>query len=241
MKIGIIGAGPIGSTLSNKFVDNGHTVKIADVRSIEHLNNKAFSGQAVDVENVITDIDLLILSIPTNIMPDINHIIALVSKDVIVVDTANYYPFRDNQIEAIEHGTPESVWVSQQIGRNVVKAFNNLLAYTLENKGASQESKNRIAMAISGNHSSAKEKVATLINEIGFDVVDNGELTDSWKHQPGTPAYCTELTKAELTLALEKANRAKAPTLRDNIIENFSPDFTHEDTVNLNRKIYNEK
>ncbi|MGD6886736.1 hypothetical protein [Staphylococcus shinii] len=140
-------------------------------------------------------------------------------------------------MKAIEHGTPESVWVSQPIGRDVVKAFNNILAYTLENKGTSQESENRIAMAISGNRSSEKEKVATLINGIGFDIVDNRQLTDSWKHQSGTPAYCTELTKEELSVALEKANKANAPLLRDKIIENFS----HEDTVNLNRKIYNEK
>ncbi|MBC1488971.1 NAD(P)-binding domain-containing protein [Listeria sp. FSL L7-1485] len=241
MKIGIIGAGPIGTTLSNKLSENGHEVKIADVRSIERLKNKTFSGKAVDVEDVIVDIDMLILSIPTFVIPSIDRIISQVAKEVIIVDTSNYYPFRDDKIEAIEKGEVESIWVSQQIGRDVVKAFNNLLAYTLANKGTHQDDKNRIAIAVSGNNIVEKEKVMHIVNEVGFDVVDNGDLNNSWRAQPGTPAYCTELTKEELKEALEKANKEKAPSLREKVIASFSPDFNHEDIVNLNRKIYNEK
>lgn len=241
MKIGIIGAGPIGTTLSNKLSENGHEVKIADVRSIERLKNKTFSGKAVDVEDVIVDIDMLILSIPTFVIPSIDRIISQVAKEVIIVDTSNYYPFRDDKIEAIEKGEVESIWVSQQIGRDVVKAFNNLLAYTLANKGTHQDYKNRIAIAVSGNNIVEKEKVMHIVNEVGFDVVDNGDLNNSWRAQPGTPAYCTELTKEELKEALEKANKEKAPSLREKVIASFSPDFNHEDIVNLNRKIYNEK
>lgn len=239
MNFGIVGAGAIGSTLSHKLHDNGHQVKVADARSIKHLEDKNISGQAVELENVIEDIDVLILSIPTDVMTNISHIISDLSEDIIIVDTSNYYPFRDNKIEAIEDGIPESVWVSQQLGRDVVKAFNNQLAYTLANKGAPQDSNNRIAMAISGNNIKEKETVMNVVSEIGFDAIDSGELKDSWRQQPGTPAYCTELTKEDLKIALGNANKEEAPSRRDKVIENFSPEFTHDDVVNLNRKIYN--
>ena len=73
--------------------------------------------------------------------------------------------------------------------------------------------------------------------------MDSGSLSDSWRQQPGTPAYCTELTKEELTKALEKANKEKAPFLRDKVIEklsasNFTP-LANKDIVNMNREIYN--
>ncbi|WP_323703152.1 NADPH-dependent F420 reductase [Mammaliicoccus sp. Dog046] len=239
MKIGIIGAGPIGATLSHKLVNSGHDVKIADVRSVDRLKDKNISGKAVEVEDVVTNIDVLILSIPTKVMTDIKDVISKVEDKVIIVDTSNYYPFRDHKIAAIEDGEVESEWVSQQIGRDVVKAFNNLLAYTLAEKGSPQGTDNRIAIGISGNNDAEKDIIKQLINEVGFDAVDNGKLSDSWKQQPGTPAYCTELTKSELATALEKANKQKAPQLRDEIMKNFTPDFTHDDTVNLNRKIYN--
>ncbi len=141
----------------------------------------------------------------------------------------------------------ESVWVSNQLGRPIIKAFNNLLAYTLENKGISEDSSERIAMAVAGNDSSQKQVVIDLVYELGFDSVDSGSLSDSWRQQPGTPAYCTELTKEELTIALNKANKEKAPLLRDKVMERLTEhlsvkkevDFSHKDIVELNREIYN--
>jgi hypothetical protein len=59
----------------------------------------------------------------------------------------------------------------------------------------------------------------SVANELGFDAVDSGSLSDSWRQQPGTPAYCTELTKEELEIALTKANKEKAPFLRDKVME----------------------
>ena len=56
---------------------------------------------------------------------------------VVVVDTGNYYPRqRDGRIEAIEAGPPESEWVAQQLGRPVIKAFNNIYARHLLNRAS---------------------------------------------------------------------------------------------------------
>lgn len=243
MRFGIIGTGPIGSTISKKLVKNEHDVKIADARGIERLEGKEIAGTPVRVEDAIKNIEVLIISLPIEAMPSIQNIINQVGKEVIIVDTSNYYPFRNGKIEEIENGMVESIWVSNQLGRPVIKAFNNLLAYTLENKGKSEESGGRIAMAVSGNDPAQKQVVMDIVYELGFDAVDNGSLSDSWRQQPGTPAYCTELTKDELTKALGKANKEKAPLLRDKVIERIMEgnqgELSPKDVVNLNREIYN--
>lgn len=243
MRFGIIGAGPIGSILSKKLVKNGHDVKIADARGIERLERKELEGTPVDVEDVITNIDVLIISIPFHALPSIRNVVDRVGKDVVVVDTSNYYPQISNNIEEIENGMVESVWVSNQLGRPVIKAFNNLLAYTLENEGTPEGTSGRIAMAVAGNDQSQKQVVMDVVNELGFDAVDSGSLSDSWRQQPGTPAYCTELTKDELTIALKKSNKAKAPFLRDRAIEKLSASnlkpLSNKDIVNMNREIFN--
>ncbi|KML24487.1 NADPH-dependent F420 reductase [Priestia aryabhattai] len=243
MRFGIIGAGSIGSIISKKLVENGHDVKIADARGIEHLEGKELAGVPVSVKDAIKDIEVLIISLPTKAIPSIRNIINQVKEEVIIVDTSNYYPFRDDKIEEIENGIVESVWVSNQLGRPVIKAFNNLLAYTLENEGTSEDSSGRIAMAVAGDNPSQKRAVMDIVHELGFDTIDSGSLNDSWRQQPGTPAYCTELTKEELTKALKEANKEKAPLLRDKVIEKFAEEkeveFSHKDVVSLNREIYN--
>ncbi|MED4025795.1 NADPH-dependent F420 reductase [Priestia megaterium] len=243
MRFGIIGAGSIGSIISKKLVENGHDVKIADARGMEHLKGKELAGTPVRVEDAIKNIEVLIISLPTKAIPSIRDIINQVEEKVIIVDTSNYYPFRDDKIEEIENGMVESVWVSNQLGRPIIKAFNNLLAYTLENEGTSEDSSGRIAMAVAGDDPAQKQIVRDVVHELGFDAVDSGSLNDSWRQQPGTPAYCTELTKDELTKALKKANKEKAPLLRDQVIEKFAEEkkveFSHKDVVSLNREIYN--
>jgi 8-hydroxy-5-deazaflavin:NADPH oxidoreductase len=247
MRFGIIGAGTIGSIISKKLVKVGHDVKMADARGIERLEGKEFAGTGARVEDAIKNIEVLIIALPIKVLPSIRNIIDQVGEEVIIVDTSNYYPYRDGKINEIENGMVESVWVSNQLGRPIIKAFNNLLAYTLENEGTSEDSSGRISMAVAGNDPLQKQMVMDVVYELGFDVVDSGSLSDSWRQQPGTPAYCTELTKDELTKALKEANKEKAPLLRDKVMERFAKllaekkddEFSHKDIVNLNREIYN--
>ncbi|UXR77394.1 NAD(P)-binding domain-containing protein [Staphylococcus sp. IVB6227] len=240
MKFGIIGAGPIGGTLSHKLHGAGHAVKVADVRSTDFLADKDFSGQAVPVEEVVKDIDVLILSLPLFLIENLKPIIDQLEKHVIIVDTSNYYPFRDPQVKEIEEGMPESEWVSKQIGRDVVKAFNSQLAYTLAERGKAENESGRIGMAVSGNDDNQKATVMAIVNEVGFDPVDNGTLENSWRHQPGSPAYCTELNRDALKVALERADKNAAPKQRDEVGKHFKPGMTHDDVVQLNRQLYKD-
>ncbi|MCE4957378.1 NADPH-dependent F420 reductase [Macrococcoides caseolyticum] len=236
MKIGILGAGPIGTTISKHLYNVGHDVKIADVRSIDKLERKDFKGSAVTFDEAIQNIDVLIISIPFNVVPTIKEKLSYLGENTIIIDTTNYYPFRDGNIQAIEEGKVESVWVSEQIGRPVIKAFNNLLAMTLQNITSTDNKK--IAMAISGDNQNHKDTVTKIINAIGIDVVDNGKLNNSWRHQPGAPAYCTELDIEQLQRALQIAEKTNIPLNRDEVINHFKPEMQHEDIVAMNRKVY---
>ncbi|MGV2882453.1 NADPH-dependent F420 reductase [Paenibacillus taichungensis] len=242
MRFGIIGAGPIALSISKKLVNNNHDVKIADARGIERLEGKPLNATPVKVEDVISNIDVLIVSIPLHALPNIRSVVEKAADEVIVVDTSNYYPQMGVKIDEIENGMVESVWVTKQLGRSIIKAFNNLLAYTLEHEGTPEGSSGRIAAAIAGDDLQQKRTIMSIVNELGFDTVDSGSLSDSWRQQPGTPAYCTELNKEELTVVLEKANKEQAPMLRDKVMEKLiaaSGGYSHKETVNLNREIYN--
>jgi predicted dinucleotide-binding enzyme len=246
MKIGIIGAGAIGGTIAKKLVIAGHEVKIYSQGEQQRLEERAreLGVSASTKDQIIADIEVLIVSVPTIAVPELSDLMAKVSDNVIVIDTSNYYPFRDGEIEDLKNGKAESVWVSETLGRPVIKAFNNLLAHSLEHCGKSEGAKGRIAMAVSGDDQQAKEVVSALINNAGFDAVDAGTLADSWRHQPGTPAYCTELGVADLRQALVNGDRENAPNLRDQAIGKFmkfSTPPTHEEVVALNRSLFPKK
>ncbi|NGY37843.1 NAD(P)-binding domain-containing protein [Flavobacterium sp. XN-5] len=238
MKIGIIGTGAIGGTIAKKMIDADHQVKVTNRGGFDELEKKAndFGAIPVSLIDVVKDVDVVILSIPTSAISDLpKNLFEECRQDLIIVDTSNYYPFRDGEIEELKAGKIESEWVSEQIGRPVIKAFNNLLAESLAHGNE------KIAMAISGNDNNAKKIVSDLIKDAGFDFVDAGILSNSWRHQPGTPAYCRELNASELKEALENADQKTAPQIRDNAISDlmkFTTQPTHEEIVAYNRNLF---
>jgi hypothetical protein len=133
-----------------------------------------------------------------------------VPSSVVVIDPGNYHPeLRDGRIDAIDRGMLESQWVAQQIGRPVVKAFNNILAKSLLEKGVPKGTTERIALSVAGDSLDAKAAVLRLVDELGFDPVDGGDLDNSWRQQPGTPAYCRDLEAVALRRALAEADRSR--------------------------------
>jgi len=242
MKIGIIGAGNIGGTLARKFVAAGHMVKLAGAKGPEEVREQAEKIGATPVASTdaVKNVDVIILSIPFASISDVSTLFAEVPATVCVVDTSNYYPMRDQKIADVEQGKPESVWTSEQLGRPVIKAFNAALAHTLAENGQPQGTPRRIAMPVAGDDSSNKTIVEQLVDEAGFDPVDAGTLADSWRQQPGTPAYCTELPTDELRQALAAADKDRAPGNRDAVMEEFmqaTTTPTHDHVIERNRAI----
>ncbi|WP_317619078.1 NADPH-dependent F420 reductase [Dickeya zeae] len=221
MKIGIIGAGAIGAELARKLSSAGHVVRLANSRDPESLveSIKGTNILAVTATEAAEGVQVVILSLPFNVNREAARLLKSAPADSIIIDTSNYYPFRDGEINDILNGKPETVWVSEQVGKPVIKAWNALGSGTLKEASREPGAPDRLAIPMSGDNVTAKQIVAKLVNDTGFDVVDAGPLAESWRQQPGTPAYCTELAIDELKLALAAANAASAPKNRDALIQ----------------------
>ena len=206
MKIGIIGAGHIGGTLARRLRALGHDVIVANSRGPETLAALAqeTGASAGTIADAVRDRDVVIVTIPEKSVPSLpKGLFAGVPRSTVIVDTGNYYPQqRDGQIGAIESGTTESRWVSQQLGRPVVKAFNNIYAKHLMDLGKPAGAAGRIALPVAGDDVAAKALVLRLVDELGFDGVDAGGLDESWRQQPGTPVYGGDLDAAGVKQAL---------------------------------------
>jgi predicted dinucleotide-binding enzyme len=221
MKIGIIGTGAIGSILAQKLSDAGHQVKVTNTRAMPELEKIAASlgATAATLQDVVKDVDAIIFSMPFHAYKSLpKDLLKDVPQDVVVMDTSNYYPFRDGEIAELTD-VSESVYISGILNRPLVKVFNNILEYTLGHKGKAAGADDRIAISIAGDNDGHKGLVAQLVDQTGFDTVDGGSLAESWRQQPGTPAYCTELKEAELKQALADAEKGKAPAVRDRIMD----------------------
>lgn len=218
MKIGIIGAGNIGSALARHFTRLGHDVVIANSRGPATLAElaKATGAKPVQVADVTRERDLVVVTIPEGKIPQLpRDLFRNAGPNLIVIDTGNYYPRqRDGNIEGIEHGLVESRWVEQQLGRPVIKVFNNIYAEHLANRGRAPGTANRIALPVSGDDPKAKQVVMELVNDMGFDPVDAGGLDESWRQQPGTPVYATDFDAEGVRKALAQATPERKPEWR---------------------------
>ncbi len=218
MNIGIIGAGNIGGTLARRLVALKHQVSVANSRGPESL--AAFAretgARAVTVEEAARAGEVVIISIPLKSIPRLRRdLFQGVPDGVVVVDTGNYYPRqRDGRIDPIERGATETRWVADQLGRPVVKAFNNIYARHLLDRGRPKGTAGRIALPIAGDDPRAKEVVTRLLDELGFDAVDGGGLDESWRQQPGTPVYGTDFDAAGVRRGLAEAKQERPAEFR---------------------------
>ena len=244
MKIGIIGAGNIGGALAQMLGALGHAVVIANSRGPSTLTEVAArtKARAVSVADAVKDVDLVIVTIPQKSVPSLPaNLFRDVPASVVVADTGNYYPgMRDDVIAEIENGSTETGWVAKQLGRPVLKVFNSIMTQSLVEGGRPRGTKGRIALPIAGDDARGKEVLLELVDALGFDGVDGGSLDASWRQEPGTPVYCTDLDAERLRRGLELADRTQSAARRDVIVQKLGtlpPGFPHAQLVELAREI----
>jgi predicted dinucleotide-binding enzyme len=202
MKIGMIGAGHIGSTLAQHFVKAGHEVAISNSRGPDSLRDlEAQLGErahAATVDDAAGFGDIVVVSIP---FKNYREVPADAVNGKVVIDTMNYYPQRDGNFEQLDSGqTTGSEMLQEHLPDSfVVKAFNSIRFDSLRDKARPGAEEPHIGIPISGDDEAAKQQVDDLIAEIGFDAVDAGPLGEGGrKYQVGSELYGAELPSAEL-------------------------------------------
>jgi predicted dinucleotide-binding enzyme len=98
--------------------------------------------------------------------------------------------------------------IIKPLGRPIIKAFNNIRAQHLMDMGTPR-GQARIALPVAGDDRAAKDMVMGIIGELGFNSVDTGDLHSSWRQQPGTPVYGTDLDEVGVQQALANASEQR--------------------------------
>ncbi|GGM31462.1 NADPH-dependent F420 reductase [Micromonospora yangpuensis] len=195
MKIGIIGSGHIGGNLARRLVPLGHEVTVANSRGPQSLAPLAdeTGATAGTVEQAVDGADLVVVAIPLRAVPELP---GALFEGKVVVDANNYYAQRDGDIaELLDRSLSSSRWTADHLkGARVVKAFNNIQAPHLLERGRPAGAGDRIALPVAADDADADAKrlVMELVDTLGFDAVDAGTLDESWRQQPDTPVYGTD-------------------------------------------------
>jgi predicted dinucleotide-binding enzyme len=208
--IGLIGAGRIGSRLARLAVARGYKVVISNSRGPDTLSALVAelgpdARAATPVEAAQAG-DIVVVTVPLKNYRTV-PVEPLTGK--IVIDTNNYYPQRDGHIPELdsESTTTSELLQAHLPASTVVKAFNHIYAAELTTHGQPAGTPNRRALVIAGNDDAAKATVTRLIDQFGFDTVDVGPLSESWRIQRDTPGYGPRRTAEELKKDLAAAKR----------------------------------
>lgn len=202
MRIGIVGAGMIGSTLAKLWVDAGHEVRIAsrhpgELRPrVEKLGKRASAGtpeDAVEFGNVV------MVTIPLRGIPDLARDLGPALAGKVVLDTGNAYVQRDGDVarEASRHADGSAGWAAEMFpGAKWVKAFNTVYFKVLETEA--QREGDRVGIPLAGNDRDALEIAAQLVRDAGFDPVIVGPLARGKEFEPDTRPYNTGMSGPNL-------------------------------------------
>lgn len=189
---GFIGSGNIGSTVARLAVDAGHDVVLSNSRGPDTLADLVAElgprARAATAQEAAEAGDVVVVTIP---LRNYEQVPVEPLQGKLVIDTMNYYPQRDGHIAALdEETTTTSELLQAHLPQShVVKAFNNIFFQHLAVLARPHGAPDRSALAIAGDDDAAKARVRDLLDAIGYDTVDLGPLSQSWRTQRDTAAY----------------------------------------------------
>jgi len=202
MRIGIVGAGMIGSTLAELWVGAGHDVRLAsrhpdELRPlVERLGPRASAGTPLDAAAFG---EVVMLTVPLKAIPDLVPDLAASLAGKVVLDTGNAYERRDgaSAAQASAHPQGSAGWAAAMFpASRWVKAFNTVYYKTLASE-AHREG-DRVGIPLASEDSGAMEIAAALVRDSGFDPVVVGPLARGKEFEPDTPPYNTGMSGSQL-------------------------------------------
>jgi 8-hydroxy-5-deazaflavin:NADPH oxidoreductase len=208
--IGIIGAGHVGSSLAQAAIAHGYDVVISNSQGPDTLGGLIADlgpkATAATPAAAAAAADFAIVAIPITTIDQV-PVEPLAGK--VVITTVNYFPDRLGHIAEIDNGTTTAPGLLQAHlpASKVVRAFSMLDAADMSGDGHPEGDPKRRALALAGDDPAARQLVARLYDEFGFDTVDLGGLDESWRVDAGQPAFVTRQNVAELEANVAKAKR----------------------------------
>ncbi|MEJ1922130.1 NADPH-dependent F420 reductase [Microbacterium sp. KHB019] len=208
--LGIIGAGHIGSQVARAAIANGYDVVISNSRGPETLSSLVADlgpqARAATAAEAGAAGDVVVVTVPLHALSQV-PVEPLAGK--IVLDTNNYYFERDGRIDALDKGeTTTSQMLQEHLPTSkVVKAFNHIVSDDITTDGTPAGTENRRALATSSDFEDAAAWVTEFYDQVGFDTVNVGPLSESWRVERDRPAYVVRQNAQELTANLARANR----------------------------------
>ncbi|MFD7444661.1 NADPH-dependent F420 reductase [Streptomyces sp. NPDC059909] len=218
--LGLIGSGNIGSTLARLGVAAGLNVVLSNSRGPKTLSDLVAElgprARAATPEVAAAAGDWVVVSIPLKNYRAV-PVAPLTGK--IVLDTNNYYPERDGRIPELDaEETTTSALLQRHLPESrVVKVFNNIYFRHLAALARPAGAPDRSALPIAGDDPAAKASAAELLDRLGYDAVDAGELAGSWRFQRDAPAYVVPYAKNPQGLGVsvdDQGRPADVATLR---------------------------
>ncbi|CAH0122989.1 MULTISPECIES: NAD(P)-binding domain-containing protein [unclassified Microbacterium] len=208
--LGIIGAGHIGSQVARAAIANGYDVVISNSRGPETLSSLVADlgpqARAATAAEAGAAGDVVVVTVPLHALSQV-PVEPLAGK--IVLDTNNYYFERDGRIDALDKGeTTTSQMLQEHLPTSkVVKAFNHIVSGDITTDGTPAGTEDRRALATSSDFEDAAAWVTEFYDQVGFDTVNVGPLSESWRVERDRPAYVVRQNAEELTANLARANR----------------------------------
>ena len=199
-KIGIVGAGKIGSTFATLWSKAGYEVLISSRHPeelkglVESLGPKAKAGTPADA---IAFADTVLIAVPYKAYPDLRkeHGEALTGK--VVIDAGNATKARDGEVyDEVEKEGIAAVSRKYLDGARIVRGF-NAANYKVFEKNAGRPAP-RMAVPIAGDDPKAIETAKTLVTDAGFDPVVVGDLKAADRFAMRSPGFGHDLSAPEM-------------------------------------------
>ena len=208
--IGILGSGHVGSNLARAAIAHGYDVVLSNSQGPETIVGLAGElgpkARAATPAEAAAAADFAIVAIP---LPAIGRVPVEPLAGKVVIATINYFPQRDGHVPAIDDGitTAPGLLQAHLPASRVVRAFSMINAAEMSGDGHPAGDPKRRALALAGDDPDARRLVARLYDEFGFDAVDLGGLDESWRVDPGQPAFVVRQDAAELRANAAAASR----------------------------------
>jgi predicted dinucleotide-binding enzyme len=204
-RLGILGAGKLGTAVARLAVNAGRSVAIADARTDPMIDlivsTVAPGARLTDAARLLATSDIVLLAIPYSRLADLD--LDKLSR-VVVIDATNPWLETDGQ-------DPPPSPLRSHPGIRLVRSLNHLAYEDLGAYAAPHGAPFRTAVAVASDDAAARSQVAALVDDLGFDPVEM-EAPNAWLLDANGPFFGRRLSSAEMSAIASASRRANRLT-----------------------------